>query len=205
MKTTRQKLLENVKNRPGITAAELSRALKVTQSDVRHHLSIMIDEGLVVTAGQESHGKRGRPARRFSLSVTAQRDNFDLLSSSLLKIYFGQHSPEERTTYLRQVASNLSGGPEVPGPLAQRLVAGVQTLNKLGYQARWEAHAVAPRIIFEHCPFAALRTEHPELCQLDTYLVEHLLDEQVYQQEASAHRFDGICLFLVGESRSPIE
>jgi len=199
VKSTRQRLLDLIRNKPGVTAAELSRALQVTQADVRHHLSNMIEEGLVITTGQDRRGRRGRPARQFSLTALALQDNFDLLSSALLTTSLDDLPPDAEATYLQRVASHLAGEFTPRGPLAQRLVQAIEQLNTLGYQARWEAHADAPRMIFEHCPFAALRPEHPELCRLDTYLVEILVGDSVTQIESQAHLANEYCVFLVGK------
>jgi len=199
VKSTRQRLLDLIRNKPGATAAELSRALQVTQADVRYHLSNMIEEGLVITTGQDRRGRRGRPARQFSLTALALQDNFDLLSSALLTTSLDDLPPDAEATYLQRVASHLAGEFTPRGPLAQRLVQAIEQLNTLGYQARWEAHADAPRMIFEHCPFAALRPEHPELCRLDTYLVEILVGDSVTQIESQAHLANEYCVFLVGK------
>jgi predicted ArsR family transcriptional regulator len=199
VKSTRQRLLDLIRNKPGSTAAELSRALQVTQANVRHHLSNMIEEGLVITAGRNRRGRRGRPARRFSLTALTLQDNFDILSKALLTTSLDDLPPDAETAYLQRVARHLAGEFTPRGPLAQRLVRAIEQLNTLGYQARWEAHADAPRMIFERCPFAALRPEYPELCQLDTYLVEFLLGETVTQIESNAQLDDGYCLFLVGK------
>ena len=94
MKPTRQRLLDLLKNRNNQTAAELSRALGVTQADVRHHLSKMIDEGLIVQAGHQRVARRGRPARRYILAADALKDNFDLLSGALLTTTLADLSPE---------------------------------------------------------------------------------------------------------------
>ncbi len=198
MKTTRQRLLEIIRHKPSITAAELSRALKVTQSDVRHHLSNMLEEGLIITVGQDSRGRRGRPARKFSLTAMSFQDNFDLLSRALLTTSLEDIPPGKEKSYLQRVAIKILGEITPSGPLSQRLVEGIEKLNTLGYQARWEAHSDAPKLIFERCPFAALRPDHPELCHLDTYLIEFLLGESVSQSDSNAHLEDGYCLFLVG-------
>ena len=200
MKSTRQRLLDILKSRPNTTAAELSRALKLTQADVRHHLSNMVDEGLVVATGYQRGGRRGRPARKFSLAAAALKDNFDLLSSALLAVSLQNISSPDRMVFLRDVAAQLVGKHASGGPLAQRLVGAVVRLNELGYQARWEAHADAPRLILEHCPFASLLPQHPELCQLDACLLEILLKEPVAQIESLAHEDGGHCIFLVGKT-----
>ena len=199
MKSTRQRLLDILKNRPNTTAAELSRALQLTQADVRHHLSNMVDEGLVVETGYQRGGRRGRPARKFSIATATLKDNFDLLSSALLAVSLQNLSPPDRMVFLRDVAVKLAGEHASGGPLAQRLAGAVVRLNELGYQARWEAHADAPRLILEHCPFASLLPKHPELCQLDACLLENLLKEPVAQIESLTHEDGGHCIFLVGK------
>jgi predicted ArsR family transcriptional regulator len=199
MKPTRQRLLDILKNRPNTTAAELSRALQLTQADVRHHLSNMVEEGLVVATGYQRGGRRGRPARKYSIAATALKDNFDLLSSALLAVSLQHLSPPDRIAFLRRVAAHLAGEISPGGPLAQRLVGTVVKLNELGYQARWEAHVDAPRLILEHCPFATLLPQHPELCQLDACLLEILLKEPVAQVESLAYEDEGHCIFLVGK------
>ena len=199
MKSTRQRLLDILKNRPNTTTAELSRALQLTQADVRHHLSNMVDEGLVVATGYQRGGRRGRPARKFSIATATLKDNFDLLSSALLAVSLQNLSPPDRMVFLRDVAVKLAGEHASGGPLAQRLAGAVVRLNELGYQARWEAHADAPRLILEHCPFASLLPKHPELCQLDACLLENLLKEPVAQIESLAHEDGGHCIFLVGK------
>jgi predicted ArsR family transcriptional regulator len=201
VKSTRQRILEILDNRPGITAAELSRALQLTQADIRHHLSNMVAEGLVTSSGQQKTGRRGRPARRFSLSASVHKDNFDLLSSALLNTALHSLSPNQQSTYLEQVASRLVPSEKTKGPLSQRLVKVINHLNDLGYQSRWEAHSDAPRIIFERCPFAKLRIKHPELCRLDAKQIAQLSAEPVTLVESNAHLDDGFCLFLVGSFR----
>ncbi len=51
----------------------------------------------------------------------------------------------------------------------------------MNYNARWEAHAEAPQVLLGHCPYRAIIQEHPELCKMDKYLLESLLDQQVDQ------------------------
>ena len=50
-------------------------------------------------------------------------------------------------------------------PIARRLNSSVEKLNQMNYHARWEAGPQGPRLIFGHCPYAALIGKHPELCQ----------------------------------------
>jgi predicted ArsR family transcriptional regulator len=204
MKSTRQRILEIIDNRPEITAADLSRAMQLSSADIRHHISTMLKEGVIVTTGHQHSGRRGRPARRFSLASSVYKDNFDLLSGALLSAWLDSRSPEQQSAILEKVAGHLTSATMITGPLSQRLVKVVNHLNELGYQSRWEAHAKAPRVIFERCPFAALRPKHPELCQIDAKQIERLASEPVTLVESNAHLEDGFCLFLVSYSKPGI-
>jgi predicted ArsR family transcriptional regulator len=197
MKSTRQRLLELLKNRNNQTAAELSRALGVTQADARYHLSKMVNEGLIVVVGQQRAGRRGRPARRYALAEAALKDNFDLLSSALLTITLADLSQEEQKSFLCRVAAALVGETDLQGPLSQRLVRAIEKLNELGYVSRWEAHATAPRLILENCPFANLLNQHPQLCQLDACMLEILLDEPVVQIESQTDNPSNHCIYII--------
>ena len=197
MKSTRQRLLELLKNRNNQTAAELSRALGVTQADARYHLSKMVNEGLIVVVGQQRAGRRGRPARRYALAEAALKDNFDLLSSALLTITLADLSQEEQKSFLCRVAAALVGETDLQGPLSQRLVRAIEKLNELGYVSRWEAHATAPRLILENCPFAKLLNQHPQLCQLDACMREILLDEPVVQIESQTDNPSNHCIYII--------
>ncbi len=193
--SSRQKILNLLDTNSEATAAELSRALGVTPADLRYHLSKMVEEGLVTASNPKPTGRRGRPARRFSLTAKISKSNFDLLASVLLEAVAEQLSDEQRNHLMQSVAGQIKGDYKPHGPPGARLVQAVDRVNSLNYQARWEAHADGPRVIFEHCPYGALRPDHPELCRLDTNLIENLLDTPVEQIISEAHIEDGYCLF----------
>ncbi len=198
-KSTRQRILDLLSNQDQINAAEISRAISVTQADVRYHLSRMVEEGLILTAKPKHTGHRGRPARRYTLVSKLRQDNFELFTRALLTSARNNTSVEESNKLLQDIAIQIAGEVEPGGPLGTRLVQAVDQLNLHNYQARWEAHANAPRVIFDRCPFASLRPEFPELCQLDAELLSNLLDEPVTQINSNAHLSDGYCLFNISQ------
>jgi predicted ArsR family transcriptional regulator len=193
--SSRQKILNLLDATSEATATELSRALGVTPADLRYHLSKMVEEGLVTASNPKPTGRKGRPARRFSLTSKTSKSNYDLLASVLLEAIADHLSDEQRNHLLQSVAGQIKGSYKPQGPPGARLVQAVDRLNSLNYQARWEAHADGPRVIFEHCPYAALRPDHPELCRLDTNLIENMLNAAVEQIRSEAHIEDGYCLF----------
>jgi predicted ArsR family transcriptional regulator len=170
----------------------------LTQADIRHHLVNMVAEGLLTVTGFNRSGHRGRPARQYALTAIATKDNFDILASALLSTCYADLSPPGRVSFLRRVAAVLAGELAPSGPLTKRLIHVTGKFNELGYKSRWEAHIDAPRVILERCPFSPLLSQHPELCQLDGYLLETLLGEQVSQ--LATRTDEQHCIYLVGKN-----
>ena len=202
-KSTRQRILDVLSNQDQVTAAEIGRTLSLTQADVRYHLSRMVAEGLVVVTQPRKSGRRGRPARRYILASKSMQDNYQLFTRSLLLTIRETYSDVERIKIFQQIANQFVGGFSAAGPPGLRLLQVVELLNKLNYQARWEAHADAPRVIFDRCPYASLRPEYSELCRLDAVLLEILLGKPVNLVESNAHVLDGFCLFITTERALP--
>jgi predicted ArsR family transcriptional regulator len=172
---TRKQIVHILEQRETASARELSRLLDVTPSNIRHHLSILIEQGSVKIAGYKESRSRGRPSAIFTLIQPTLKDNLDLLSSILLQSISEELSSGSQENKLRWLAQRLCA--EFPQPVknpTQNLYAAIQTLNSLNYHARWEAHVDSPRIMFKHCPYARILEDHPEMCQVDGYLVESL-------------------------------
>jgi len=203
MKTSRQRLLEYIQKHRYVTVAELSRALRMSRANARHHLAILEEQGLVVETGERTQGQgRGRPSLIYTLADTVQAHSLGELSGILLDLLAEQVPTGERTQLYRQVAFALksvgqAGSNGRSARLAQdaevetsrmtnltgRLTTTVQGLNQLNYHARWEAHAQGPQLILTHCPYAAILKRHPEMCQIDRYLLQELSGAPVVQTE----------------------
>jgi predicted ArsR family transcriptional regulator len=198
MNPTRQQILDHLERRRQATAAELSRALRVTAANIRHHLAILEQDGWVEVAGKRPPKGKGRPTRVYALSPRRQEDNLSGLLCALLK----QIPSEERPAAFASLAETLSAHtPPLPAEhhLTRHLIQTVKCLNAMHYRARWEAHAAAPRIRINHCPYAAIVEECPEVCQLDAYLLEHLLHRGVRQIARRKESSSGgpYCLFAI--------
>lgn len=182
MKSTRQQIIDHLRIRRIASAPELAQALGVTAANVRHHLSILLEEGAVLFAGQRRKTGRGRPTSLYALARRSQEHNLDGLASALLQVLDTLHSQDARPLALHKVATLIVGGKQPPeGSLTQRLYACIKHLNSLNYRARWEAHSTGPQLVLENCPYAAVIAKHPELCQMDKYLLEELLNAQLEQ------------------------
>jgi len=196
----RVRILDYIRSYQTGSVAELSRVLGVTGANIRHHLAILESYGLVEIVGQRKDG-RGRPLNVYGLSRRMLGDGLDELASGLLEAWLV--GIEDRTVQarLRSLAERLAGNLKKDGErsVPRRLAQAINRLNEMHYQARWEASAAGPRLIMGHCPFSAIILYHPELCQLDAYLVQAqlaLLVEQTDKLQPSARGIP-FCAFLV--------
>jgi len=179
MKTTRQKILEYLDVKDVATAEELSKHLKRTPANIRHHLSILVGQGSIEVSGLNSSHERGRPAQLYTLVKLSHLTNLDRLSSALLHELITGLSAEELTARLLSISQHLCDLPDITrkNP-TRRLYAAIAALNSMHYQANWEARKDAPRIMLNHCPYAAILPDHPELCRLDSILIEQMLEAE---------------------------
>jgi predicted ArsR family transcriptional regulator len=177
----------------------MSRAANTTAANIRHHLSILTNEGVVEVVGERPTYKRGRPALLYALSKQARQHNLDGLSNALLDELLLPLQSSERWDALKRISRRMVGEVESSANLTQRLYLPMRRLKEMQYNARWEAHPNAPRIILGHCPFAQILPEHPELCQVDGLIIEKLLGKRVQQVEKLAIDYQGspYCRFIV--------
>lgn len=178
MVTTRSQILSFLEKRGQASAIEISRALKLTPANIRHHLKMLQNEGVVVSVQLDRATGRGRPAYLYALSAQQKAHNLERLCMSLLEYIRTTKSEDETTTFLRFIAQQLVSG-HLTAPkrsLTTRLIFTMKILNEMSYRASWEAHREAPTIKFSHCPYATLVDAFPELCQMDKYLLETLME-----------------------------
>lgn len=188
--TTRQRILTHLKKASTASAREIARALDLSAPNVRHHLGVLCADGRVESANVIGRGERGRPEKRYSLSQAALGDNLSALTEALLA---EAGSKVDWEAVARRI---LGAGEASQLPVAARLRALVEKLNEMHYQARWEAGADGPRVIFGRCPYAAVIEGHPELCQMDVRMLEIFLGREV-RQLGKIEKAQGMCVFGV--------
>jgi predicted ArsR family transcriptional regulator len=186
MNSSRQTILDLLDNKRTATPLEIAQALHMTTANVRHHLAILEAEGVVEAIGEQTAGKRGRPARLFTLTSLTRQHNLDELANALLDELLDQKSPADQQVLIRQIARILADPGKSSGKTSQRFFRAINRLNEMHYNAHWEAHAQAPFLIFRHCPYARILPTHPILCQMDAYLIQELLDEPAHLVERLA-------------------
>ncbi|MCQ3937062.1 MAG: hypothetical protein DPW18_08460 [Chloroflexi bacterium] len=195
MTTSRQKILTYLKKTRFASAHEIGRALKLSAPNVRHHLSILCADGRVEAASVRGGAKRGRPEKLYSLSPAALGDNLPALTLALLA-----ENPNPKVIGARMARSLGLVETASTGVMAKRLAALVEKLNELHYQARWEAGAQGPRLLFGRCPYARVIEGHPEICKMDEAMLGTALARPIEAARRNEPPSQGSCplLFKIG-------
>jgi predicted ArsR family transcriptional regulator len=207
--TSRQQVLEYVRAQRTVTAADLSRVLGMTPANARHHLKILQELELVVATTYRKQVGKGRPARIFRLSEKIGGNNSELLATLLLNELFERTSSEDLPVLLQTIAKRIAGSGDiqtgsVPINLAARLYLAIQRLNRLHYQARWEARSNAPRLVFSNCPYLNMVERIPVMCEIDLALIQVLVGMPASQKDRLVQdsRGERICIFQLGTTRT---
>jgi predicted ArsR family transcriptional regulator len=175
--STRERILEYLKEYRTVSVVSLSQSLGLTRADIRYHLNALVDEGLVERAPRDTTqaAARGRPVQQYRLVTSSDPGNLAELCHALIRSFLDPLPQAERSLAMQKLALILSGENSPPANITQRLNQAISYLNQHHYRARWEAHRQGPRILLRNCPYAAVLPSHPELCQLDRELLQNLL------------------------------
>ena len=192
MITARQKVLAYLNKTRTASAREVSRALKMSAADVRYHLRVLVSDGRLEVMSVRNREGRGRPEKVYSLPRAALGDNMSALSDALL-------AEAGSRVEVEALAKRLVGESDFASqPIAKRLNLVVEKLNEMNYHARWEAGAEGPRIIFGHCPYAAIIAKHPELCRMDEAMLKELMGQSAEQLSKIGRDGSLTCVFAMG-------
>ena len=200
MQNTRQRIISYLKNHHQATAPELSQFLNMTRANIRHHLDVLYRDGYIEVIGQTKAAGRGRPTHIYMLAKSVQDNALDQLASALLVEIRDNKNVRQQRHKLNKIARNLAGNlPDSNKSITIQLSKAVQRLNDLNYKAHWEAHASAPQIFLGRCPFAQIINRHPELCQMDTEMLNHLTGAEFVQIEKISRSQQGPahCRFIL--------
>lgn len=174
--TARQRVLNYLTKNRTASAREVARGLKMSIATVRHHLRVLVADGRLEAESARGHEGRGRPEKVYSLPRAALGDNLSALAEALL-------SDAGSSVRVEALAKRLAGDAGFAGqPVAKRLNLLVEKLNQMHYHAHWEAGAEGPRVLFGHCPYAAVVGGHPELCEMDANLLALLASRPVLRE-----------------------
>ncbi len=196
MPNTRAQILEFIRSNQMASAIEISRALPMTPANARHHLSELEANNLVEVVGMRPPKGRGRPTKLYALTHQSMDHNIDLLVDAMLKVL---KSTDDLKEQFARIVPHLFDEKEGGAAPFAKLNRAIHRFNEMNYQARWEASPDGPRVIFGHCPYAAILAENPELCQMDAVFLSSQLDQKIEQVARLERGPQGIphCIFSV--------
>lgn len=193
MTTARQKVLTYLNKSRTASAREIARSLKMSPATIRHHLRVLAADGRLELTSVRGRDGRGRPEKVYSLPRAALGTNLAALSEALLTEAGSGIRMESLAKHLVREDTFASQ------PLAKRLNLTVEKMNGMNYHARWEAGAEGPRIIFTHCPYAAILEKHPELCKMDEAMLKDLMGQPARQTLKTGNEGSSVCVFVMGK------
>lgn len=163
----------------------------MTRANAHHHLEILVNQEMIQIVGKKQSQNRGRPAVLYGLSRHSQGENMDRLADALLTEFNQSPITEGRERPLRKIAVLMVEMAKVDSHqpiqseegihITKRLRDAIQLIDSWHYHARWEAHSDSPYIILGNCPYLSILPSHPELCEIDRYLIETLVGSPAEQ------------------------
>jgi len=177
VQATRTKILDYLNTHPRSSAAEIGRFLQLTAANIRYHLAILEEGGLVQVSDQRPAGGSGRPILLYNLTSQNLGDNLQLLLSTILEAI---EDIDEYDLMLDKITNLLikEFQPE-PGNLISSFNQAVVFLNEHQYRASWKATPEGPQIELRHCPYCEAAKTHPQLCQIDERLLSRIFKTEL--------------------------
>ena len=179
MKSTKDRILQTLVRKSRLTINDLAEAVGINAISVRHHLSNLEKEGLIV-ADEERHGV-GRPRLVYSLTE-AGMERFPtkyLKLTTRLLAQMKESMPAPMVTNLfNQIAEDLANqyAADMKGlDMEERLDFVKEMLAEEGFTVEWEKKGGQYEIHEISCPYYQIGVAHPEVCTVDQILISKML------------------------------
>jgi predicted ArsR family transcriptional regulator len=187
MQSTRQIIVELLKERGQASVEELADAVGLTQMAVRHHLNILYGENLVIISSVRRKRQPGRPQQLYSLTESANGlfpEDYYQLAGYLLdeaKATLGTDGLDE---LMSRVADRMAAEAPRLSPARspeERMSQLVRFLRDKGFTARWDKEDDDYVIRVLACPYRQVARAHSQVCRLDRQIIEDMLGTESVQ------------------------
>lgn len=202
MQSTRQEILEILKEDRQATVEDLAERLELTPMTIRHHLNVMQAQNLVVASKVRRSKKVGRPRLVYTLTEAADElfpHSYGELARLLVSEVKETMGEEEAEAILLRVAERIVREAPAPVPgqsFEDRLAQVVDFLDGQGFISRYEKTDGGFVITNINCPYRNVSWEHDEVCLMDTEIMTQLLGVSP-QRVASMPSGEPACRFLL--------
>ncbi|NTU74693.1 MAG: winged helix-turn-helix transcriptional regulator [Anaerolineaceae bacterium] len=207
MKSTRDRILQTLKNHPRTTINELADSVGINAISVRHHLSSLQAEGLL-TAEEERHGV-GRPRLVYFLTekgVEKFPTSYLRLTTRLLDQIKDTLPKPVVERLFAQMADDLTAGQAVKldGLNIEQKLDFIKTmLIEEGFGVEWEKRGDQYFINEVSCPYYHIGQSHPEVCGVDQAVISKMLSIPAEKINCIL-RGDSLCTYVI-QAPLPVE
>jgi predicted ArsR family transcriptional regulator len=197
----RKQLLRHLlRNKPGATTDELSRALGVTRTAVRQHLAALMRDALVAPGATRPTG--GRPEQLFVLTEKGKEAfprHYSWFAQLLIEAMTSEHGTTGLRVRLGRIAAAVAAQLRQRSPNTDSRRQKVEKLSTLMDELGYDAHTAkdvggAPTIEADNCIFHEVAMKNPEICHFDLALLSGFTGSKVELHECMA-RGGHVCRF----------
>jgi predicted ArsR family transcriptional regulator len=186
-KNTRDVIIRLLQERGELSVNEIAGEVGINPISVRHHLDILLAEGLI-SFREERHGV-GRPRMVYNLTEKGL-DSFpgrytrltnrllDELKQSLPAPFVDRLFTQMAVDVADQRAADMQGK-----PLDAKLDALKEMLADEGFNVDWQAQDDGVYIREFACPYYHIGRAHPEVCTVDQTMISRVLSIPVEKIE----------------------
>jgi DeoR family suf operon transcriptional repressor len=182
MKSTRDRILRTLLNHPNASISDLADAVSINTISVRHHLTNLLADGLII-ASEVRHGV-GRPRLVYSLSESGQEKfptRYMELTNKLLEQLKKTLTHEQVKDVFSKIAQSMASDQIIKTKklnFEQKLDFIQQALSNEGFTIEWEKNNEGYIINEISCPYYHVGQNHPEVCVLDQTLISSILSRK---------------------------
>jgi predicted ArsR family transcriptional regulator len=201
MQSTREAILEILREQRQATVDELAEQLGLTPMTVRHHLNVLQSQDMVTVTNLRHRRSAGRPRQVYAL--TEEGDdffpaNYDGLASYLVDEIKGLVGQDQVRRIFRRVGEKMAAKvPQISSlPLAERVARVAEFLTDQGFISRWEELEDGYALHQFNCPYRRVARDHAEVCQVDMALLSGLLGVEARRIHSAASTGDHCTYFI---------
>ncbi len=193
MQSTRQEILEILKEEKQATVEDLAHRLELTPMTIRHHLNVLQAQNMVEASKVHRSQKVGRPRLVYTLTKVADDlfpHNYASLARHLLTEIKELAGSEGTQDVVHRIANRIAQ--EAPLPVEgqtfeERLEVVTAFLNEMGFLFRWEKTDGEYTLTNINCPYRQVVSEHAEVCAVDSVLLSRLLGVELKSVSSLRH------------------
>jgi len=206
MATTRERILQTLLEHPRSTIKDLAESVSINAISVRHHLSSLQADNLVVSE-EERHGV-GRPRLVYSLTKKGSEvfpsNYLDLTDRLLNELH--ETMPKEAMENLfvsmaDRVIDELRPELDTLTNERDRVQYLEDKLSNSGHSIQWAEDEDGNYVIeVSNCPYLHISKSHPIVCVYDEHIFEQVLGMKT-EKSRSICQGDRVCCYLARSNK----